>query len=65
MALFTLTPNGIEYIEDNLDCAILIVYHRKQVGEKMWALFGHYLQSIVGGEEDEEGGICFDMIELM
>lgn len=66
--LFCLTPDGLDYIEDSIDCAILLVYHRKFISEKMWKLFFHMFKIIIGTPRDDEdcdGGYGFEFIPIM
>ena len=67
--LFSFTPKGIEYIEDSIDCAILIVYHRQYISEKMWKIFFHMVKIVIGEEkqdpEMDEGGYGFEFLPIM
>ena len=67
--LFSFTPKGIEYIEDSIDCAILIVYHRQCISEKMWKVFFHMVKIVIGEEkqdpEMDEGGYGFEFLPIM
>jgi hypothetical protein len=67
--LFCMTPKGMDYIEDCLDCAILLVYHRQFISEKMWKLYYHMFKIIIGNEGDEvdeeDGGFGFEFLPIM
>ena len=67
--LFTLTPKGIEYTEDSLDWAILLVYHRQFISEKMWKLFIHMIGAVIGSDNSEvdqvDGGYGFEFLPIM
>lgn len=63
--LHSLTPAGIEYIEDTLDCATLCVFHAKQITPEMWTIFTKTLMLIPGGEGAEEGGMMFDFVSYL
>lgn len=67
--LFCLTPKGLDYIEDSLDCSILLVYHRQFISEKMWKLYYHKLKIIVGDSskeiDNEDGGYGFEFLSIM
>jgi hypothetical protein len=39
MLMFTLTPDGLDSIEDSLDCIALLLYHGRSVSQRMWKLF--------------------------
>lgn len=67
--LFCMTPKGLDYVEDCLDCAILLVYHRQAISEKMWKLFFHMFKIIIGNESNEvesaDGGYGFEFLPIM
>jgi hypothetical protein len=41
MLMYSLTPDGLDSIEDALDCITMILYHgpNGQVSQRMWKLF--------------------------
>lgn len=44
MVVKTLTPDGLECLDEGLQCFTIIMYYTKQVSEKMWSLFPHLLK---------------------
>ena len=67
LILYTCCPKGLEYIEDAIDCSVLLVYHQKTVSPKMWSLYEKFIDLILGDKDDEEGegGILFDSIQII
>jgi hypothetical protein len=57
MLLHSLTPDGLDSIEDGLDCIAMILYHGSQrgVSANMWKMFPQLLFIITGGD-DPDGG---------
>ena len=64
MILYSFTPDGLEHVENAVDCISELVYHSKWISEKVWSLFSRVLILIVGEDEDE-GGILFEFIDIM
>lgn len=62
--MYSFTPDGLEHIENAVDCISELVYHWKVIDEKIWSLFSKLLSLIVG-EEDDEGGILFDYFDIV
>jgi hypothetical protein len=64
MLMFTLTPDGLDSIEDSLDCIAMILYHGPQgkVSQRMWKLFPQLLYVVCGDEKDPTGGYGFEYI---
>lgn len=62
--LHTLTPDGLDAIEDGLDCIALVLYHGHQgnVSPQMWNIFKQLLYIIVGDGTDPEGGYGFEYL---
>ena len=59
--MHSLTPDGLDAIEDGLDCLALILYHGHSVSADMWNLFPQLLY--VGcGENDPDGGFGFEYV---
>ena len=59
-----LTPDGMDAIEDVLDCIALLVYYGPQgrISPNMWKLFPQLLYVICGDESDPEGGYAFEYL---
>ncbi|MEY4881161.1 MAG: hypothetical protein RLZ87_590 [Armatimonadota bacterium] len=51
-----LTPDGLDAIEDGLDCIALILYYGNQVTPEMWKLYPHMLHIVAGNDTDIDGG---------
>lgn len=51
-----LTPDGLDAIEDDLDCIALILYYGNQVTPEMWKLYPHMLHIVAGNDTDIDGG---------
>jgi len=51
-----LTPDGLDAIEDCLDCIALILYYGNQVTPEMWKLYPHMLHIVAGNDTDIDGG---------
>ena len=64
--LHSLTPDGLDSIEDSLDCIAMILYHGKQgaISASIWKLFAQLLYVVCGeeGEEEHGGGYGFEYI---
>ncbi|CDW76775.1 UNKNOWN [Stylonychia lemnae] len=63
MLLHTLTPDGLDSIEDGLDCIALILYHGSVngVSKNMWKIFPQLIY-IICGENDPDGGYGFEYL---
>ena len=59
-----ITPDGMDAIEDVLDCIALIVYHGEtgRISAKIWRLYPQLLFVICGEESDPEGGFGFEYL---
>ncbi len=59
-----LTPDGMDAIEDALDCIALLVYYGQSgsISASMWKLFPQLLYVICGDESDPEGGYAFEYL---
>ena len=64
LMLHTLTPDGLDAIEDGLDCIALVLYHGHQgnVSPQMWTIFKQLLYIIVGDGSDPDGGYGFEYL---
>lgn len=60
----SLTPDGLDAIEDSLDCIALILYHGSdgQVSPNMWKLFPQLIYVICGDDKDPDGGYGFEYL---
>jgi len=62
-----LTPDGLDTIEDGLDCIALLIYHScengsGQVSQEMWKLFPQMLYIVGGKDGDVDGGFAFEYL---
>src|SRR3569833_1446201 len=59
-----LTQDGMEAIEDALDCIALLTYYSKNgsISQSMWNLFPQLLYVICGDDNDPEGGFAFEYL---
>ena len=64
MLLHSLTPDGMDSIEDGLDCIALLLYHGSQngVSPHMWKIFPQLLFIIAGDDKDGDGGYGFEYL---
>lgn len=62
--MYSLTPDGLDSIEDALDCISMVLYHGPtgRVSAGMWKLFPHLLYLVNGDEADPDGGYGFEYI---
>ena len=62
--LHSLTPDGLDSIEDGLDCIAMMLYHGSVhgVSKYMWKIFPQLLYIINGEENDPDGGYGFEYI---
>lgn len=60
--LFSITPEGLDSIEDGLDCATILLYYKEQnqVGEKFWRFFPDLVYLVCGKEDDPDSGYGFE-----
>jgi hypothetical protein len=60
-----LTPDGLDAIEDALDCIALILYYSpkgQRISPNMWKLFPQLMYVICGPDDDPEGGFAFEYL---
>ncbi len=62
MLMYALTPDGLDAIEDALDCIAMILYHGAAVSPDMWKLYPQLLFLVCGNENDPDGGYGFEYI---
>mmetsp|Transcript_21270 Transcript_21270/g.20419 ORF Transcript_21270/g.20419 Transcript_21270/m.20419 type:complete len:210 (+) Transcript_21270:1626-2255(+) len=57
-----LTQDGMEAIDDSLDCIALLLYHgpKEGISAELWKLFPQLLYVICGDDNDPEGGYAFE-----
>ena len=62
--MYSLTPDGLDSIEDALDCIVMFLYHGPTgtVSKSMWKLFPQLLYLVCGDEKDPDGGYGFEYI---
>lgn len=51
-----LTPDGLDAIEDVLDCIAIIIYYGNVVNADMWRLYPQMLYIAAGNDNDIDGG---------
>lgn len=69
-----LTPDGIDAIEDALDCIALLLYYRENnkglegqatpISPEMWHLLPQILHIVGGKPGDVDGGFAFEYLNL-
>ncbi len=64
MLLHSLTPDGLDSIEDALDCIALLLYHGSVngVSRNMWKMYPQLLYIICGESNDPDGGYGFEYL---
>lgn len=62
--MYSLTPDGLDSIEDALDCIAMILYHGPtgRVSARLWKIFPQLLYLVCGDEKDPDGGYGFEYI---
>ena len=73
--LHSLTADGLDSIEEGIDCITLILYHGYQrpkagaqvaapqgVSTEMWTLYPQLLYVCAGADGDEDGGFGFEYV---
>jgi hypothetical protein len=60
----SLTPDGLDAIEDALDCITMLLYHGPEgrVSKNMWKILPSLIYLICGEENDPDGGYGFEYI---
>lgn len=59
-----LTPDGLDAIEDGLDCIALLVYNSEKgrLSPDMWKLYPQLLYVVCGDQNDPDGGYGFEYL---
>jgi hypothetical protein len=59
-----LTPDGLDAIEDGLDCIALLIYHgvTGRIAPEMWKLFPQLIYVVCGEPHDPDGGYGFEYL---
>jgi hypothetical protein len=65
MVVNTLTPDGLECLDESLECMTLIMHNTKQVSNRMWSLFPQMIKIVVGNDDESDGGYAFDYLTSM
>ena len=63
--LHSLTADGLDSIEEGVDCITLFLYHGckdKPISAEMWKLFPQLLYVCAGNDGDMEGGFGFEYV---
>lgn len=60
--MFSITPDGLDSIEDGLDCATILLYYKDKgkVSENFWKLFPLLVYLVAGKEGDDDSGYGFE-----
>ena len=56
----SLTSQGMDAIEDGVDCLTLLLYYGEHISPKLWALFPQMLYVVCG--EDDNGGFGMEYV---
>lgn len=63
--LHTLTADGLDSIEEGIDCITLFLYHgykNRPISAEMWKLYPQLLYVCAGSDGDKEGGFGFEYV---
>ena len=63
--LHSLTADGLDSIEEGIDCITLILYHgykNRPISSEMWRLYPQLLFVCAGADGDTEGGFGFEYV---
>ena len=63
--LHSLTADGLDSIEEGIECIIMIIYHgykEKSISANMWKIFPQLLYVCAGEDGDMDGGFGFEYI---
>jgi len=63
--LHSLTADGLDSIEEGIDCITLFLYHgykERPVSQDLWKLYPQLLFVCAGGDGDVEGGFGFEYV---
>ena len=65
VVLYTLTPDGIDTVEEGIECLTLLLYYLPTVSEPLWSLFPHMVHVITGTPDNAEGGYGYEFLHNM
>jgi hypothetical protein len=54
--MHSLTSDGMDAIEDGLDCIALLAYHGTSISPQLWKLYPQMLYVVCGETNDSAGG---------
>jgi len=57
-----LTPDGLDSIEEVLDCLAILLYYGDSVGADLWKLYPQMLYIVGGKPGDIDGGFAFEYL---
>ena len=63
--LHSLTADGLDSIEEGIDCITMIVHHsykERPISQECWRLYPQLLYICAGNDQDEEGGFGFEFV---
>jgi hypothetical protein len=60
--MHSLTPDGLDAIEDGVDCIAMLLYYGSQVGLELWKLYPQMLYIVGGNPGDVDGGFAFEYL---
>ena len=66
--LHSLTVDGLDAIEEGIDCITIIIYHaykNNSISPSMWKLFPQLLYVCAGSEENKDGGFGLEYVNAI
>lgn len=61
-----LTPDGLDVIDDGIDCTNIYIYYacdrETRVPAELWKLFPQMIYMVAGNENDVDGGFAFEYL---
>jgi len=63
--LHSLTPDGLDSIEEGIDCITMLIYHSykdQPLSPRIWKLFPQLLYICAGNDGDMDGGFGFEFV---
>jgi len=64
--MHSLTPDGMDVIDEGLDIVNMYVYHASKDGKgipaEMWKLIPHMMHVVAGQDKDVDGGFAFEFL---
>jgi hypothetical protein len=60
--MYCLTPDGIDSIEEGIECLAMLLYYGSSVGPNLWKLYPQMLYIVAGKPGDVDGGFAFEYL---